>query len=133
MLSFITALDLLFSSGQCKDLDTCRALFPLVFTSLLALFAAVYVSYHKNVPDSGLHWYQSALVDARILTVATVFPERTFGVAFRNRKMAQLLRVLIEEARLEAFNQWGSISPRRIPYACEWPNFALQHDFIDTI
>lgn len=107
MLLLITMLNLLFSSDQCNDLHTCCELFSLIVTSLLALFAAVYLSYNKNVLELGLNWYQSGLIDVNILMVATVFPEWTFGVAFRNRKMAQLLCVWIEQPRLEAFSQWA--------------------------
>lgn len=108
---------------SCPSLDfsKCRSLGEIITPSLTALFGAIYLSVHLNVPQpNGLGLRYKALIFTTICLVSLLFPEWIFAWAVRSFVVARRVRVELERARKEAIEKWyhAPVEPPR-PSACE--------------
>lgn len=107
--------------SKCSNIDDCRTLAEIVSPTATALFAAIYLSIHQNVPrPDGSHWLRSAIRTALLVLITLVFPEWTCAWAVRSYIIAKRLLPKLEAARRDAVNEWyDKAIDENTPLACK--------------
>ena len=126
------------SASSCTDLNSCRAIWNIVWSCLVTTFACTWVAVHPNVPKPGQQpnwrWYSRPLRRVRIMLYALIGPEfvliwawRQWRVANRKSTLPQL-RGMLHEILI----QWTERSPLLPP---DWSRvhgfFAAMGGFVD--
>ncbi|KAI0059830.1 hypothetical protein BV25DRAFT_1993324 [Artomyces pyxidatus] len=101
------------SPDTCKDIDSCRTQYTIVWSSLLTIFACVWTAIHRNVPAPkeaggsrrrrivGKVWEAT-----KIVVVTILVPEWVLSWAVRQFLTARHVREKLERARGDAERKW---------------------------
>ncbi|KAF7972357.1 hypothetical protein HWV62_18140 [Athelia sp. TMB] len=110
-------------ASTCDNLHTCRSLYSIIQTCLATIFACVWVAVHRNIPAPKIEtvrrsnpiikaarWLWSTILDQRqsviVFTVTLLAPEWVLAWAVRQRLRARTIAKELEEARVEAMEDW---------------------------
>ncbi|KAF7369967.1 hypothetical protein MSAN_00626500 [Mycena sanguinolenta] len=78
-------------TDSCKDIDSCRTLFSILWGCLATIFACTWVSVHPNVPPPDQSWLQLCWRRLKMMLIAIIAPEIMVAFAARQRLGAHRL------------------------------------------
>jgi hypothetical protein len=87
-LSNTSASTLSFEPSTCNDVDGCRTLLNIIWSSLLTVFACIWVSIHPNILGLNDSWGRKVVCRVWIMVLALLAPELVVGWAMRQRTIA---------------------------------------------
>jgi hypothetical protein len=92
MLSNIS-VTLSFDASTCNDLHQCRTIWNIIWSSLVTLFACIWLSIHPNIPAPQDSWGTRIVRRVWMMALALIAPELVVGWAARQwihaRKIAK--------------------------------------------
>jgi hypothetical protein len=77
-----------FEPSTCNDLHECRTLWNIVWSSLITVFACIWLSVHPNIPAPDDSWGRKAVRRVFTMVLALLAPELVVGWAMRQRMQA---------------------------------------------
>jgi len=76
-------------SAACNDLHGCRTLWNIVWSSLITVFACIWLSIHPNIPLPEDSWGRKGVRRVWTMILALLAPELIVGWAARQRLIAR--------------------------------------------
>jgi hypothetical protein len=77
-----------FEPSTCNDLHECRTLWNIVWSSLITVFACIWLSVHPNIPAPDDSWGKKVARRVCTMVLALLAPELIVGWAMRQRIQA---------------------------------------------
>jgi hypothetical protein len=83
-----TTAVLSFEPSTCDDLHRCRTIWNIVWSSLITIFACIWLSVHPNIPAWNDSWGRIAVRRTWMMLLGLLAPELVVGWAMRQRAKA---------------------------------------------
>ncbi|KAI0057750.1 hypothetical protein BV25DRAFT_1830821 [Artomyces pyxidatus] len=102
------------ASPRCTDIDNCRTVYGIVWSSFATIFACVWTAVHRNVPGPSQTRLMRILDMAKIVVVTLLAPEWVLAWAVRQFLRARKLGIELEAVRADASRAWkqmGEVKP----------------------
>ncbi|KAI0056671.1 hypothetical protein BV25DRAFT_1920809 [Artomyces pyxidatus] len=94
------------NNSSCPDIDNCRTLYDIVWSSLATIFACVWTAVHRNIPRPSQRRLLRMSEMARVMLVTLLVPEWVLAWAVRQFLNARNVGKELEAARAEAERSW---------------------------